>query len=146
MKRIPTKLTFAGRSLLVIAALAILCVVPTATTVKGDEDDQKKDVFYTTSFSFSTGQGELWAIEVSGKKITSTDIGPTKGGASASLALSPSTGTLFSMCGNLFGTQQLATIDPKTGLANLFGVGVPGLAVMALAFAPKWDSVCGWGL
>ena len=136
MKRIPTKLSFAGRSLLVIAALTILFVVPRATTLKGDEDDQRKDVFYTTSFSPSTGQGELWAVEVSGRKITTTDIGPTKGGACASLALSPS-GTLFSMCGNLFGTQQLATIDPKTGLANLFGVGVPGLAVMALAFAPN---------
>jgi uncharacterized protein DUF6923 len=39
------------------------------------------------------------------------------------------------VCGPLFGTQQLATIDPKTGLANLFGVGVPGLAVMAMTFA-----------
>jgi Tol biopolymer transport system component len=49
------------------------------------------------------------------------------------LALSPS-GTLYSMCGPLFGNQQLATIDPKTGGANLFGVAVPGLAVMAMAF------------
>ena len=39
MKRIPTKLTFASRSLLVIVTLTTLCVVPVATTVKGDEDD-----------------------------------------------------------------------------------------------------------
>ena len=38
------------------------------------------------------------------------------------------------MCGHLFGDQQLATINQKTGQANLFGVTVPGLAVMAMAF------------
>jgi len=107
-----------------------------ATTPKGDQDDQTKDVFYTTSYSFSTGNAELFAIEVNGSKITTIDIGPTKGGACASLALSPS-GTLSSTCGNLFGTQQLATIDPKTGLAHLFGVPVSGLAVMAMTFAPN---------
>ena len=32
--------------------------------------------------------------------------------------------------------HQLATIEPKTGKAALFGVHVPGLAVMALAFGP----------
>jgi DNA-binding beta-propeller fold protein YncE len=41
------------------------------------------------------------------------------------------------MCGSLFGAQHLATIDPKTGRANLFGVAVPGLAIMALAFDPN---------
>jgi hypothetical protein len=41
------------------------------------------------------------------------------------------------MCGNLFGTQQLASINRKTGLATLFGVRVPGLAIMALAFGPN---------
>jgi hypothetical protein len=112
----------------VLASKGVLTKTP-----KGDQDDQTKAVFYTTS---STGQGELWAIEVSGSKITTIDIGPTKGGACASLALSPS-GTLFSLCGDLFGTQQLATIDQQTGLANLFGVPVPGLAVMAMTFAPN---------
>src|SRR3989442_3140245 len=33
------------------------------------------------------------------------------------------------------GNQQLATIDPTTGRATLFGAAVPGLAVMAMAFA-----------
>ena len=137
MKRIPTKLTFASRSLLVIVTLTTLCVVPVATTVKGDEDDQRKDVFYTTSSaSPAGGSEELFAIEVNGRKVTTTDIGPINGGQCASLALSPS-GTLFGMCGNLFGAQQLATFNPKTGLATLFGVPVSGLAVMAMAFGPN---------
>jgi hypothetical protein len=94
------------------------------------EADNATNLFYTTA-----GAGaEVFAIKVSGKRITTTDIGPTNGGNCVSLALSPS-GTLYSMCGPLFGTQQLATIDPKTGRANLFGVAVPGLTVMAMAFA-----------
>ena len=94
------------------------------------KDDHAKNLFYTTA-----GVGaEVFVIKVRGSKITTTDIGPTNGGNCASLALSPS-GTLYSMCGPLFGTQQLATIDPKTGQANLFGVDVPRLAVMAMGFA-----------
>jgi hypothetical protein len=94
-----------------------------------------KELLYTTS---DAGSGaELFAIEVTGSKITTTDIGPTMGGDCVSLALSPFTGQLFSMCGPLFGNQHLATLDPKTGLANLFGVTVSGLSVMALAFAPN---------
>ena len=94
------------------------------------EADNATNLFYTTA-----GAGaEVFAIKVSGKRITTTDIGPTNGGNCVSLALSPS-GTLYSMCGPLFGTQQLATIDPTTGRANLFGVEVPGLTVMAMAFA-----------
>jgi hypothetical protein len=102
------------------------------------EDDHAKDLFYTTSGA-GTGApngAELFAIKVRGTKITTTDIGSTKVGDCASLALSPS-GTLFSMCGPLFGNQQLASIDPKTGRANLFGVTVSGLSVMAMAFAPN---------
>jgi hypothetical protein len=92
--------------------------------------DHAKNLFYTTA-----GFGaEIFTIKVSGGKITTTRIGPTNGGNCLSLALSPS-GTLYSMCGPLFGNQQLATIDQKTGQANLFGVAVPGLAVMAMGFA-----------
>lgn len=94
------------------------------------EDGHATNLFYTTS----GGGAEVFAIKVRVRKITTGDIGPTKGGNCLSLALSPS-GTLYSMCGPLFGTQQLATIDPKTGRANLFGVDVPGLAVMAMGFA-----------
>lgn len=140
MKRILTKVTFASRSLRVIAAVAILCAVPIATTLKGAEDDRDgdgtKQVFYTTSDSGQANGAEIWAIEVSHRKITARDIGPTYGGDCVTLALSPLSGILYSMCGPLFGTQQLATIDPNSGLANLFGVGIPGLSVMAMAFGP----------
>ena len=121
---------------LVIFALAVMtfAAAPLATPA-GAEDDQAQQVFYTTS-SLSPGNVELFAIEVSGRKITTTDIGPINGGGCASLAMSPS-GTLFSMCGKLFGTQQLASINTKTGLATLFGVPVPGLAIMAMAFGPN---------
>ncbi|HEY6074459.1 MAG TPA: hypothetical protein VIV15_13990 [Anaerolineales bacterium] len=97
---------------------------------RASEDGQARNLFYTTS----GGGAEVFTIRASGRKITTRDIGPTNGGVCASLALSPS-GTLYSMCGPLFGDQQLATIDPKTGQANLFGMAVPGLAVMAMAFA-----------
>jgi hypothetical protein len=97
-----------------------------------------KDLFYTTS---GAGNGlpngaEIFAITVSGAKVTTRDVGPTYGGDCGSLALSPN-GTLYSMCGSLFGAQQLATIDRNTGSATLFGVLVPGLAVMAMAFGPN---------
>lgn len=132
--RILTKITFFSRSFRVIAAVAIFCAVPLATTLKAAEDDQAGDLFYTTS---STGpNAEVFAIQVRGSKIIFRDIGSTNGGACISLALSPS-GTLYSMCGPLFGSQKLATIDLKTGTANLFGVPVSGLAVMSIAFAPN---------
>lgn len=105
-----------------------------AATPAAHEDDQTRSVYYTTSSS--TPGEELWAIEVAGSKITTTDIGTINAGGCASLAMSPS-GTLLSMCGNLFGTQQLASIDTKTGLGTLFGVPVPGLAIMAMAFGPN---------
>jgi hypothetical protein len=94
-----------------------------------------KDLFYTTS---GAGAGlpngaEIFAIAVSGAKVTTRDIGPTHGGDCGSLARSPK-GTLYSICGALFGAQQLATINQKTGRAHLFGVPVFGLAVMAMAF------------
>ena len=97
---------------------------------RASKDDHAKNLFYTTS----GGGAEVFAIKVSGRKITTTNIGPPNGDNCVSLALSPS-GTLYSMCGPLFGNQQLATIDRNTGQANLFGVATPGLAVMAMGFA-----------
>jgi DNA-binding beta-propeller fold protein YncE len=124
--------------LALFAAVMVTCVpgmrAVLAATPAANEDDRPRNVYYTTSFS--TGAAEIWAIEVAGGKITTTDIGPTKAGGCASLAMSPA-GILFSMCGNLFGTQQLASIDTKTGLGTMFGVPVSGLAIMAMAFAPN---------
>ena len=139
--------TPAGRSLrvlltsaMLLAALTVTYVVVSpsgalaTTSVRNGDAGQ---LFYTTS---GAGNGlpngaEIWAITVSGSKVTTRDVGPTFGGDCGSLALSPH-GTLYSMCGSLFGAQQLATIDQQTGSATLFGVPVSGLAVMAMAFGP----------
>jgi len=119
---------------LILLFAGLLTVVPV----------QAKELFYTTSPFFSGPGAELFAIEVHDSKITTRDIGPTMGGNCASLAMSPA-GVLYSMCGPLFGNQQLATINQKTGLATLFGMANGGveeggaplpLAVMAIAFGP----------
>jgi hypothetical protein len=112
--------------------LGVLLLAPGASA-------QAANLFYTTSGAgtgLPTG-AEIYSISVSGPKVTTRDIGPTNGGDCGSLALSRQ-GTLYSMCGSLFGPsdQQLATIDQKTGHATLFGVHVLGLAVMAMAFGP----------
>jgi len=138
----------AGRGLRVLATSAILPAVlavnavgiaPSAAWAANSAgQDGAASVFYTTS---GAGNGlpngaEIFAITVSGTTVTTRDVGPTKGGDCGSLALSPH-GTLYSMCGQLFGTQQLATINKQTGLADQFGVKVSGLAVMAMAFGPN---------
>jgi hypothetical protein len=135
----------AGRSRRVLVASVMLFAVlavtnagispSAAVAATGTEHDGATSVFYTTS---GAGTGlkngaEIFAITVRGATVTTRDVGPTHGGDCGSLALSPH-GTLYSMCGPLFGAQQLATINQKTGRARLFGVRVPGLAVMALAF------------
>jgi hypothetical protein len=94
------------------------------------------DVYYTTSFGVSPVVADILAITVSeNNKVTTIDIGSTGAPGCASLAMSK-WGLLYSMCGPLFGAQQLATIDLTTGHATLFGTPVKGLAVMALTFAP----------
>ena len=138
----------AGRGLRVLVTSAMLSVVlavtgagfaPSAAVAENSAgQDATASVFYTTS---GAGNGlpngaEIFAITVSGATVTTRDVGPTKGGDCGSLALSPH-GTLYSMCGSLFGVQQLATINKQTGLADQFGVKVPGLAVMAMAFGPN---------
>jgi hypothetical protein len=137
----------AGRSLRVLVTAAMLFAILTVTNAgiapsaalaaMSARHNGTPELFYTTS---GAGNGlpngaEIFAITVSGTTVTTRDVGPTHGGDCGSLALSPH-GTLYSMCGPLFGAQQLATIDQKTGRAHLFGVHVPGLAVMALAFGP----------
>lgn len=96
-------------------------------------------VFYTTANG--GGGNEILAIKVHGTHVTTKDVGPTglPGGDAFNgcytLAMSKG-GTLYSVCGPLFGAQQLATIDLKTGHANVFGVPTPGLAVMSITFGP----------
>jgi len=97
------------------------------------------DVYYTTANNGP--QNEIFAIKVHGTKVTTKDVGPTglPGGntfdSCVSLAMSK-WGTLYAVCGPLFGTQQLATIDVNTGHADLFGMPTPGLGVMAITFGP----------
>jgi hypothetical protein len=143
--------TPAGRIRRVLVASAMLSAVLAVTgagiapsaagAAPGAGQDGAASVFYTTS---GAGNGlpngpEIFAITVRGATVTTRDVGPTGAAAGdcGSLALSPHH-TLYSMCGPLFGPQpqQLATINQQTGVATLFGVPVPGLAVMALAFSP----------
>ena len=135
----------AGRGLRVLVASAMLFAVlavtiavisPSGALAATSTRHGGEQVFYTTS---GAGNGlpngaEIFAVAVRGTTVTTRDVGPTHGADCGSLALSPR-GTLYSMCGPLFGAQQLATIDRATGRAHLFGVRVRGLAVMALAFA-----------
>jgi hypothetical protein len=87
---------------------------------------------------YSTGNfgSDLFAIHITGRVVTMDKIGAMGGGVCPALAMAP-WGALYAMCGALFGTQHLATINTTTGAATLFGTGVPGLAVMAMAFAPN---------
>jgi hypothetical protein len=113
---------------LLAATGAILCAVSSSPV-------QARDLFYTTC-CFTGSGGTLLAIKVQDvNHITTTVIGPICCGGTASLALSPS-GTLYGLVGNLFVSQQLATIDQATGNTTLFGVPISGLAVMAMGFAP----------
>src|SRR6516164_1190001 len=97
------------------------------------------EVYYTTG----EAGAEIFAIKVHGSKVTTRDVGPT-GVPDTHPELFPGCGdlamskwgTLYAVCGDLFGVQQLATVDLKTGHANMYGVPTPGLAVMSLAFGP----------
>src|SRR5437016_190228 len=119
--RVPT---FGRRTLPVIAIVVMLCAlsVTTSSSLLAQNIDTNSvgpsrgnNVFYTTSSGGPNGV-ELFAIDVRGNNITTRDIGAMLGGDCATLALSRS-GTLYSMCGALFGEQQLATVDRKTGRA-----------------------------
>src|SRR5215472_12850462 len=113
--------------------LTAVALAPKAALAQG--------LFYTLSGA-NPADEELWAIQVSGGKTTTTDIGPLSGGGCASLAMSPLTGKLYSMCSvdpSTFplGDMRLVTIDTNSGLATPIPSGtVNQLGVMAMAFAP----------
>jgi DNA-binding beta-propeller fold protein YncE len=139
MKRsLTTHMSSAGRSLRALGTSAMLFLALTGASLASSPSAQGKDLFYTTSgagYGFPNG-AEIYAITVSGAKVTTRDIGPTHNDGCGSLALSPD-GTLYGMCDSTFGAQRLATIDQNTGRATLVGMPVPGLAVMAMAFGPN---------
>ena len=118
MKRsLTVHVSSAGRSLRTLMTSATLLLALTAAgLVNAASAASAKDLFYTTSgagYGFPNG-AEIFAITVSGAKVTTRDIGPTGNDGCGSLALSPG-GTLYSMCDPTFGTQRLATIDQNTG-------------------------------
>src|ERR1700722_8464308 len=76
------------------------------------------DVYYTLTYP-TQPIAEVLAITVGENKITMRDVGPTGVPGCASLAMSK-WGVLYSMCGPLFGAQQLTTIDLTTGHGTLF--------------------------
>ena len=117
---------------LLAAPVVMLCAV-TVTPVHA------KDLFYTT-ITDDVGATALIAIHVhNANKTTTTSIGAGMGGGwCGSLALSPA-GTLYSICGDPFGSgdQWLATVDQVTGSATQVGTtSVSGLMVMSLEFGP----------
>jgi hypothetical protein len=120
-----------------VLVLATVALAPKAALAEGGP----KHLFYTLSGANPEAE-ELWAIQVRGSKITTTEIGPLSGGGCASLALSPLTRKLYSMCSvdpSTFplGDMQLVTIDTNSGLATPIPSGsVNQLGVMAMAFAP----------
>ena len=113
-----------------LIAVAGLSFGPSATPYPA----HAADVYYTLTYPTHPNP-EVLAITVSEDKITMSDVGPAGVPGCASLAMSK-WGVLYSMCGPLFGAQQLTTIDLTTGHGTLFGVPVPGLAVMAMTFSP----------
>jgi DNA-binding beta-propeller fold protein YncE len=110
-----------------------VCVVALVCVVSASCGTARDDAFY------ATGGDKLLSISLGdGDRVTVTEIGPLKPGC-GSLARSP-TGVLYTMCGIGMvhpGPQQLATIDPTTGTANVFGTTVEGLMIMGLEFAPN---------
>ena len=114
------------RALRGVCAVALMCAASASCGTARD------DAFY------ATGGDKLLSISVrDGNQVTIAELGPLEPGC-GSLARS-STGILYSMCGIGIlkpGPQQLATIDPVTGKANVFGKLFEGLQVMGLEFAP----------
>jgi Repeat of unknown function (DUF6923) len=105
------------------------------------------DRFYGIANS-PAADGKLVSIDVRGQNdVTITPIGAIGTYGCTSVAVARD-GTLYSVCGPTSvddphkygcmtpGPQQLATIDPKTGHATMFGAPLEKLNVMALEFAP----------
>jgi DNA-binding beta-propeller fold protein YncE len=126
-----------------ILPMAVLC----ASTVGCSGKARSVDRFYGIVNS-PAADGKLVSIDVRGQNdVTITPIGTIGTFGCTSVALS-SQGNLYSVCGPIKvddpdkygcmtpGPQRLATIDPKTGRATMFGEPVEKLNVMALEFAP----------
>jgi len=127
-----------------VLPIAVLC----ASTIGCLGRARSGDRFYGIVNS-PAADGKLVSIDVRNQNdVTITPIGTIGTFGCTSVALSKE-GTLYSICGPANfadtqhkygcmtpGPQQLATIDPKTGHATMFGAPVEKLNVMALEFAP----------
>ena len=139
-------LTTRGRLTTVQASVLItlLCAFTSGCSGRGT---RSVDRFYGIVNS-PAADGKLVSIDVRDQNdVTITPIGVIGTYGCTSVALAKG-GTLYSVCGPSAGAdpdkygcmtpgpQQLATIDPKTGRATMFGAPVEKLNVMALEFAP----------
>jgi DNA-binding beta-propeller fold protein YncE len=136
------------RRLTALQAILLLAVLGAATAGCSGRATRGVDRFYGVVNS-PAPDAKLVSIDVRDQNdVTITPIGTIGTFGCTSVALSKE-GTLYSICGpNNFadtqhkyfcmtpGPQQLATIDPKTGHATMFGAPVEKLNVMALEFAP----------
>src|SRR3954469_1901481 len=127
-----------------VLPMVVLC----ASTIDCSGRARTVDRFYGIANS-PPADGKLVSIDVRDQNdVTITPIGTIGTFGCTSVALSKE-GTLSSICGpgNFAytqhkygcmtpGPQQLATIDPKTGHATMFGAPVEKLNAMALEFAP----------
>lgn len=127
-----------------ILLIAVLCASTFGCSGRGGSVDR----FYGIVNS-PAADGKLVSIDVRNQNdVTITPIGTIGTFGCTSVALSKD-GALYSICGPANftdtqqkygcmtpGPQQLATIDPKTGHATMFGAPIEKLNVMALEFAP----------
>jgi hypothetical protein len=123
--------------------LVALALAPKAALAGGEP----QHLFYTIGGNLMGNGAALYAIQLSGSKITTTEIGKGIGGTvtsygCASLAMSPLTGKLYSMCvqdASTFpdGDMYLVTIDTNTGQATFPPSGTKNnTGIMAMAFSP----------
>jgi hypothetical protein len=95
------------------------------------------DVFY--AMGESPASPKLLKIETRGvNQVTVTTVGGTGTFGCAPIAPAPE-GKLYTVCGQGIvkpGPQQLATLDPQTGRATVFGQTITGLQIMGMKFAP----------
>ena len=119
-----------SESVSIHSGLALLLAAVVSTGCAGPS---RNDSFYATA------NEKLWTIDIGpGDKVTISEVGPTGQLGCGSIARSPD-GVLYSLCGEGMGKpgpQQLATLDPATGKANVFGELVEGLMIMGLEFGP----------
>ena len=97
----------------------------------------RDDVFY--AIAESPASPKLIKIQPRGvNQVVVTTVGGTGTFGCAPVAPAPD-GKLYTVCGKGIvkpGPQKLATLDPQTGHATVFGQTITGLQIMGMKFAP----------